>query len=204
VSAASQMSVINALAKKLLDMLAKAERVDDILREIDNIENQFDQLVQSSAPERITDERFSAAVNAIQDVSEKAGELRRLVVENRFKLARDKVLELQKSIRHAYRLLVLVGAGAPTPVIFQVSPQFLKGVELRPPEELALSSPLAAQLYNTVVRRGRIAVDELAAELKVTDETRDEFNEALALLIQRGFLRPVIGPDNRMLFEAVR
>jgi len=207
VSTSPQISVINSIARKLLDLLKQARERDlknEILLEIDELENQFDSLIQANAPERITDERFTAAVNAIHEVSEKIEELRSLVVNGRYKLARRKVLDLQAAIRHAYRLLLLVRAGTPTHMIFQISPQFLKEAELKPPEELVFTSPLASQIYSVIVRRGRVSIEELARELKVTDETRDEFNNALATLIQRGYVRPIISPDNKMMFQAVR
>lgn len=206
-SVSPQITVINSIVRKLLDMLPQARHKNiknEILIEIDELENQFDLLIQANAPERITDERFTAAVNAIHEVSEKIEQLRSLIVAGRYKIARRKVLDLQAAIRHAYRLLLLVRAGTPTPMIFQISPQFLKEAELKPPEEIVFSSPMASQVYNVIVRKGKVAVEELAKELNISDETRDEFNRALATLIQRGFIRPVIRPDNKLMFQAVR
>jgi len=206
-SVSPQITVINSIVRKMLDMLSQARHKNlknEILVEIDELENQFDLLIQANAPERITDERFTAAVNAIHEVSEKIEQLRTLIVNERYKIARQKVLDLQASIRHAYRLLLLVRAGTPTPMIFQVSPQFLKEAELKPPEEIVFSSPMASQIYNIIVRKGKIPVEELAKELNVTDETRDEFNRALATLIQRGFVRPIVSSDNKLMFQAVR
>jgi len=206
-SVSPQITVINGIVRKLLDMLSQARHKnlkDELLIEIDELENQFDLLIQANAPERITDERFTAAVNAIHEVSEKIEQLRSLIVNERYKIARRKVLDLQAAIRHAYRLLLLVKAGTPTPMIFQISPQFLKETELKPPEEIVFSSPMASQVYNIIVRKGKVAVEDIAKELNINEETRDEFNRALATLIQRGFVRPVVSPDNKLMFQAVR
>lgn len=201
----SSVTIINTLIRNILELLDRKADKNEILGVLDQLDNQFDFLVQANAPERITDERFEAAVKAIDEVSEKVERLRETVASGRYHLAKKQVFDLQASIRKAHRILLLVRAGAPTPMIFQVSPQFLKEAELKPPEEMVLTtSPLATQIYGYILRKGKVPIDELAREFGVTDKTRDEFNRAVASLIQRGFVKPVIGADNRMVLQAVR
>jgi len=203
----TQILVINTIVRRLLDMFEQARHRDlrdEIMADIDELENQFDALIQANAPERITDERFTAAINAIHRVSEKFERLRELVVKRQWVRAKRQLLDLQAAIREAHRIFILVRAGAPMHMIFQVSPEFIRKAELKPPEELVFTTPLATQIYNVIVRRGKATIEELARELNVTDEMRGEFNNALATLIQRGYVRAVIGPDNKMVLQAVR
>ena len=203
-----QLNAINATIRELLSTLddlkrGRAER-EDALRVVDELENQIDNMLTQLAPERITDERFSAAVNAIKEISEKFKNLRDSIVFGRYNQARRKILEVQESVRHTYRLMMLIRAGAPTTLIFQVTPQFLREAEVAAPETLAYMHPMAAQIYNVLVRRGEAGLDELAVELKIDDKTRDEFNQAVAHLIASGYARPFYTPDNRMVLRLGR
>jgi len=199
----SPLAMINICVRNLIAAVESRKR-DEALRLVDQLDDHFDALIQANAPERITDERFQAAEKAIREVSEKIEELRALIINGRYKAARRKALDVQSAMRQAYRLLLLIRAGAPTPVIFQLTPRFLQEAQLRPPEELVFSSPLATQIYNIVVRRGSVPVEEVARELGITKETMDEFNRAITSLIQRGFVRPALTPDNRLILQAAR
>ena len=199
----SPLAMINICVRNLIAAVESRKR-DEALRLVDQLDDHFDALIQANAPERITDERFQAAEKAIREVSEKIEELRALIINGRYKAARRKALDVQSAMRQAYRLLLLIRAGAPTPVIFQLTPRFLQEAQLRPPEELVFSSPLATQIYNIVVRRGSVSVEEVARELGITKETMDEFNRAITSLIQRGFVRPALTPDNRLILQAAR
>ena len=114
-----QLNAINATIRELLSTLddlkrGRAER-EDALRVVDELENQIDNMLTQLAPERITDERFSAAVNAIKEISEKFKNLRDSIVFGRYNQARRKILEVQESVRHTYRLMMLIRAGALRP-----------------------------------------------------------------------------------------
>ena len=85
-----------------------------------------------------------------------------------------------------------------------MTPQFLREAEVAAPETLAYMHPMAAQIYNVLVRRGEAGLDELAVELKIDDKTRDEFNQAVAHLIASGYARPFYTPDNRMVLRLGR
>ena len=205
---AVQLNAINATIREILNILddlrrGRAER-EDALKAVDELENQIDSMLAQLAPERITDERFTAAVNAIKEVSERVKNLRDSIIFGRYTHARRQVLEVQESVRHTYRLMMLIRAGAPTPLIFQVTPQFLREAEIAAPEALAYTHPMAAQIYNVLVRRGEAGIDELARELRVDDRTREEFNRAVAHLIASGYARPYLTPDNRMILRLGR
>ena len=202
----SQLNIINANIRQLVKVLDEIKRgrasVDEALRLVDEIEGNVDMLVQMLAPERITDERFSATVKSLKELADKFSELRDMISSQRLTYAKKKVFEIQEFIRHIYRVLMLVRAGAPTPVIFQVSPQFLREVTV--PEAVVYSNPMSAQIYNILVRRGGATVEELALELKIDDKTRDEFNRAIAQLISMGYVKPYFTPDNKMVLKPTR
>ena len=204
----TQLNIINSTIRDLMNSLDELKRgkvsKDEVLRLVDELENQIDNMLTQLTPERITDERFNAAVRAIKDVSDKFKSLRESIIFGRYTHAKRIVLDVQESIRHAYRLLTLIRAGAPTTLIFQVTPQFLREVEVAAPEALVYSNPMAAQIYNILIRKGEASIDELAIELKIDDKTRDEFNRAIAYLISTGYARPYYTPDNRMVLRPAR
>jgi len=202
------LNTINATIRELLDALDELRRGRRdrraVLKLVDELENQIDSMISQLAPERITDERFEAAMKAIREVSEKVRKLREYIIGGKTKRARSALLEVQESVRFAYRLLTLIRAGAPTTVIFQVAPQFLREVEVSAPESLVYANPMAGQIYNILLRKGEATVEELAAELRVDDRTRDEFNRAIAYLISSGYARPYFTPDNRMVLRPTK
>ena len=112
---------------------------------------------------------------------------------------RKLVLEIQESIRHTFRLLTLIKAGAPTTLIFQVTPQFLR--EVKVPESVLYSNPMAAQIYSILVKKGEASIDELAIDLKVDKEKMDDFNRAVATLISTGHVVPYFTPEGKMLLK---
>lgn len=202
------LNVINVTIRNLLGEIEKLEKkqgkLDDVLKILDELEDQLDDLLTQLAPERITDERFSAAVNAVNEVSAELKDLRKALLEGRYKYAKDKVLDVQTAIRNAYRLMLLVHAGAPTAFIFQVTPQFLREELLSAPETLVLANPMAAQIYNILLRKGQASIEELALELNIDDKTRDEFNNAIAHLIMRGYVRVYYTKDNKTILRPAR
>jgi len=202
----AQLNMMNTYIRELVEVLdgvkkGKNKR-DDALRILDDIENQIDVLLSQLSPERITDERFSAAVKALSEIAEKFKSLRESIILGRYALAKSQAIDVQESIRHVYRLLTLIRAGAPTPLIFQVTPQFLR--ETVVPEALIYASPMAAQIYNIVLRKGEVAVDELALELKIDDKTRDEFNRAVSQLLSTGYVRAYFTSDNKIILRPSR
>lgn len=201
-----QLNIINAAIRDLLNALDDVKRgkakKEDALKILDELENQIDVMLSQLAPERITDERFNAAVRALKDVADKFRSLRESIIFGRYTHAKRQVLDIQESIRHTYRLLTLIRAGAPTALIFQVTPQFLREVAV--PEAIVYSNPMAAQIYNALVRKGEASVEELALELKIDDKTREEFNRAIAQLISTGYVRPFFTSDNKMILRPAR
>ena len=202
----AQLNTVNATIRDLLNTLNEVKRVkakkEDALKILDELENQIDIMLSQLAPERITDERFNAAVRALKEVAEKFKSLRESIIFGRYAFAKRQVLDVQESIRHTYRLLTLIRAGAPTSVIFQVTPQYLREVAV--PEAIVYSNPMAAQIYNALVRKGEANVEELALELKIDDKTRDEFNRAIAQLISTGYVRPFFTSSNKMILRPAR
>lgn len=199
----AQFKVINATIRELLFKLeeAKKGRVDreELLKIVDELEDQIDMTVSQLVPERITDERFNAAMKALKEITGKIKELREHIVYERYPIAKPKVLEVQESIRLGFRLLTLIKAGAPMPIIFQTTPQFLEKTPI--PEPIIYTNPMAARIYNVLVRKGEAAVEDIAAELKITDETRDEFNRAVSQLISMGYAKPYLTPDNKIVLK---
>jgi len=201
-----QLNVVNSTIREIMRTLddVKSGRAgkERVLKLLDELENQIDVILAHLAPERITDERFNAAVKAVEDVSDKIRKVRESVVFGRYTYAKRQLLDVQESVRLMYRLLTLIKAGAPTPVIFQVAPQFLR--EISAPEAVVYTNPMAAQIYNVLIRKGEATVEELALELKITDETRDEFNRAISQLISMGYARPYFTPDHKMVLKPAR
>jgi len=203
-----QLNIINMTIRNLLEEIdrLKAGRAkrEDVLKTIDELEDQIDDMLTRLAPERITDERFSAAVNAVNEVSKEMKELRESVLSGRYAHAKKKVLDVQSAVRSAYRLLMLIHAGAPTTLIFQVTPEFIREELLSAPEALVFANPMASQIYNILVRKGQASVEDLALELKIDDKTREEFNKAVAHLIATGYAKPYFTSDGRMVLKPAR
>jgi len=204
----AQLNIINASIRELLKALDDLKRgrtnKDNVLRHIDELENHVDVMLSQLAPERITDERFNAAVRAVKEVTGKFRKLREAIIFGRYSHAKSIILDVQEGIREAFRLLTLIKAGAPTTLIFQVAPQFLREAEVAAPEALVYLNPMAAQIYNILLRKGEASVDELALELKIDDKSRDDFNRALSYLISTGYARIYYTPDNRMVLRPAR
>ena len=203
----SQQKLIDSLLRELLNAIdnAKYHKMsrDEVLKLLDEVESNVDVLIQMSSPERITDERFTVAVNALKDLSNKFRSLREKIVFEDYINAKSLVLDVQETIKHLYRLLSFIRAGAPSPVIFQVAPQFLR--EAPVPEALIYGgNPMEAQIYNVLMRKGQASVEELALELKIDDKSRDEFNRALSRLAEIGYIRMYITPDNKIVFRPAR
>ena len=202
----TELNMVNASLRELMahiDLLRNGKvSVERVMKLIDEAENHVDTLIQALAPERITDERFNAAVGALKEVTSRFKKLREYILAGKYVYAKKFVLDIQESIRSLYRLLILIRAGTPTHVIFQVTPQFLR--EISVPETLLYTNPMAAQIYNTLARRGGATVEELAVELKIDDKTRDEFNRAIAQLISMGYVKPYFTPDNKMVLRPAR
>jgi len=204
-SARPMLNAVNATIREILELLDKARNnkveADAILRKIDEFEDLVDNMLYNLSPERITDERFNAALSSLTELADKLRELRAHVVLGRYVFAKRVALDVQETLRHTYRLLILIKAGSPTSLIFQVTPQFLREMEVSVPETIIHTSPMAAQIYNILVRKRQATVEELASELNIDDKTRDEFNRAVSQLISAGYARPFLTPDNRMLLK---
>jgi len=203
----SQQKIIDSLLRELLNAIddARHHKVarDNVLKLLDEVESNVDILIQMSSPERITDERFTVAVNALKDLSGKFKSLRERIVFEDYVNAKSLVLDVQETIKHLCRLLSFIRAGAPSPVVFQVAPQFLRETPI--PEALIYSGgTMEAQIYNTLLRKGQATVEELALELKINDKTRDEFNRALSRLAEMGFVKMYITQDNKIVFKPAR
>lgn len=202
----TQFNVINATIRDLISALEEAKkgriRRDSVLKLLDELENNVDALISSLAPEKITDERFTAASNALREFSEKMKQLRESVIAGKYTESIKLAVDIQETLRHVYRLLVLIRAGTPTPMILSFTPQFFR--EISVPEPVLFSSPMAAQIYNTLVRRGEATVEDLAMDLRVDDRTREEFNRALSWLISAGYVKPYFTRDNRMILRPAR
>lgn len=203
-----QIASITAMIRELMDILEQADRGhvhgQVVLKMIDQIEDNIDLLIQQLAPERITDERFQAVMKAVDELSEILGSLRKAVTGRRYKYATKLAMDLQEKLRKVYRLMMLIRSGGPSTVIFQVAPHFVRDVNLRVPEPLLYASPLAVEIYNRVVRRGSVPVDELIVELGIDERRRDEFNRAITSLITMGYVVPYIDRDNRMILKVAR
>jgi len=204
----AQLNIINSTIRTLLteidDLKYRRIKLEDVLKTVDELEDQIDGMISRLAPERITDERFSAAVNAVKDVSKEMKELRDAIISGRYALAKKKVLDVQSVVRNAYRLLILLHAGSPTTLIFQVTPQFLREELLSAPEALVFANPMASQIYSILQRKGKASVEELAFELKIDDETRDQFNNAIAHLIATGYAKPYYDSSGKMILKPAK
>ncbi len=197
---------INALIRELIKLCTEARfnraRQEDLLRVLDELETQIDNMVQALVPEKITDERFRLVEKGLRELMDKLREVREFIVFGRLVRAKKKLLEVQELARHVYRLMLIIRAGAPTPMIFQFTP--FRTVELPAVEPLLFSNPMAAQIYNVLQRRGEMSLEDLAREMHITDANRDEFNRAISLLISMGYVTPYLTHDNRLILRARR
>jgi len=197
------VATINALINRMLEGIEREESREDLLALLDGIEDALDRLVESSIPERLTDERFQAVLVAMKGVEDAISRLRDALLTSGYRLARRRLLDLKREVRNAYRLLLLVRGGAPAPMVFQVVPEYVRSLPLQPPAPLAFS-PMGAQIYSVLTRRGSATLEEIAAELGVTDANRAEFNAALAQLMQGNYVRIEVSPDNRIVLRPAR
>ncbi len=195
------LNIINTYIRDLIKLLDSARRGvvdrDVVLRALDELENRVDEIISSLAPERITDERFSAASTEIRELSEKFKELRSLVINGKYSRALSLISDVHESVRKAFRILQLIKAGAPVPVIIQQSPSS----PLFPPEVILNVNPDALQVYNVLVRRGEISFKDLINELKI-DVSR--INSAIRTLQDLGYVRVYLLPDGTPVLRVVR
>jgi len=202
----SELNLINANLRELIELinLLRDGRVDTgrVMKLIDEIENCVDSMIHALAPERVTDEKFIAISKAIKDVETKFRQLREHVLAGKYSVAIGYIPKVQEAVRSLYRLLSLMRREAPVPVILQVTPQYLREVPV--PEALQYTDPMAAQIYNTLSRKGEATIEELALELKVDERSKDAFNNAISQLIRMGYVKPYLTPDNKMVLRPAR
>jgi hypothetical protein len=193
--------MINALIREFLKMLENAQqgKVDKyvLLKALDEIEDNVDRLITQMTPEKITDERFAAALEILTKISKGFYKVKSLIMAERYTEAVDKVIRLQELLRHGFRALSFIKAGAPAPVVLQMAPS----APLVPPETLLESNPTALRLYNLLVRKGEIDIAQAASELGLTAE---EINDAVNTLLRLGFAKSIITPDGKWKLKAVR
>jgi len=192
---------ISALIREFHRMLEDAQqgRVDKytLLKALDELEDNVDRLVIQMRPERITDTRFDASLKILEIIRDGFYRVRKLIVTERYAKAVRVLIKLHEDLRHGYRTMTLVTAGAPTAVVYQMTPS----AALIPPESLLEASPTATKLYNMLVRRGEVDVSEAAKELGLTAEA---LNEAVNTLVRLGYAKVIIMPDGRWRLRAVR
>jgi len=191
---------ISALIREFHRMLEDAQqgRVDKytLLKALDELEDNVDRLIAQMAPERITDTRFEATLDTLKDIAKGFYRVRKLIVAGRYAKAMDMLTRLHEVLRHGYRTMTFVKAGAPTPVVYQMS----SSSALVPPDAL-LENPAATKLYNMLVRRGEVDLAEASRELGLTAEA---LNEAVNTLIKLGYAKAIMMPDGRWRLRAVR
>ena len=195
------LEVINAHIRNLHARIRDARHgrvsVDDLLKLHDELENYVDALITTLAPERITDERFASASQELKNLTDRLREFRDLIVRGKYTDAESKLTEVHSAIRHIYRVFTVIRAGAPTPLIYQLSP----GTPLFPPEIILHTSPMALQVYNLIVRRGEMTLSDIIAELKADPGA---VSSAVQDLIRLGYARLYITPDNKWVLRPVR
>jgi len=169
----------------------------DLLKLQDELENYIDTLILTLAPERITDERFASASEELRNLTNRLSEFRECIVRGKYTDAETKLIEVHSAIRHIYRLFTVIRAGAPTPLIYQLSPS----TPLFPPEVILHTSPMALQVYNLIVRRGEMTLQDIIAELKADPGA---VSSAVQELIRLGYARLYITPDNKWVLRPVR
>jgi hypothetical protein len=179
---------------------AQQNRVDKytLLKALDELEDNVDRLIAQMAPERITDTRFEATLATLKDIAKGFYRVRKLIVAGRYAKAMDMLARLHEVLRHGYRTMTLVKAGAPTPVVYQMSSS---SSALVPPDALLEANPAATKLYNMLVRRGEVDLAEASRELGLTAEV---LNEAVNTLIKLGYAKAIMTPDGRWRLRAVR
>jgi hypothetical protein len=188
---------IRNLHARIRDARRGRASVDELLRLQDELENYVDTLITALAPERITDERFASASQELKNLTEKLREFRDLIVKGKYTEAESKLTEVHSAIRHIYRVFTVIRAGAPTPLIYQLSP----GAPLFPPEVILHTSPMALQVYNLIVRHGEMTLSDIIAELKADPGA---VSSAVQDLIRLGYARLYITPDNKWVLRPVR
>jgi hypothetical protein len=197
----SAIGTINALIREFLRLLEEAQQGKAnkylLLKALDELEDNVDRLITQMVPERITDERFEAALGILKKTASGFYKIRKLIVAERYSEAIERVARLQELLRHCFRVLSFLRAGAPTPVVLQMAPS----TYLVPPEALLESNPVALRLYNVLARRGEIDLAEAARELGLSVEA---LNEAVNTLVRLGFAKVVIAPDGKWILRAVR
>jgi hypothetical protein len=195
------LEIVNVHIRNLHSRIRDARRgrasVDELLKLHDELENYVDALITALAPERITDERFASASEELKNLTGKLREFRECIVRGKYTDAEFKLTEVHSAIRHIYRVFTVIRAGAPTPLIYQLSPS----APLFPPEVILHTSPLALQAYNLIVRRGEMTLQDIIAELKADPGA---VSSAVQELIRLGYVRLYLTPDNKWVLRPVR
>ena len=137
----------------------------------------------------------------MQRVFDKLDALRQSLDRNRPREARRHLTELESSLERFVGVLSLMQAGTITPPLSFLPPETRMAIEVKPPEDLAYAGKFAPQIYNIVVRRGSIPLDEHAKECDVKAEERLDFNRALEYLLSRGLITIYVDEENRPIIR---
>mgnify|MGYP000182647855 CR=1 FL=1 len=197
------LTLVRELISRIDDCQKGRISRQELLKMIDEIENSIDRMLSEMAPERITDERFSAAEKMLDELGLSLKNLREDVLAGRLHRAKSRALEVQRVIRLTYRLMILISAAPPVAQIFQISPEYLREIPVSPPEMLR-GNPLAMQIYNVIVRRREATVTDIARELNISDEERPQFNAAISELVRLGFADILLDHTGRLILRARR
>ena len=197
------LTLVRELVFRIEDAIKRRVSREQLLKMIDDIEDSLDGMLSEMAPERITDERFSAAEKMLDELGLVLQNLRAHVLAGRLTRAKSKALEAQRIIRQTYRLMLLISAAPPVAQILQIAPDFLREIPVSPPEMLR-GNPMAMQIYNVIVRRRQAEVTDIARELNISEEDRPRFNAAVSELVRLGFADILLDHTGRLILRARR
>ena len=197
------LTLVRDLVLRLDSAIKRRVAKEELLELIDRIEDSIDGMLSEMAPERITDERFTAAEKMLDELGLILQQLREQVLAGRYTRAKSKALDAQRIIRQTYRLMLLISAAPPVTQILQVAPEFLREIPVSPPEMLR-GNPMAMQIYNILVRKGEAAVTDIATELNISEDDRPRFNAAVSELVRHRFADILLDSAGRLILRARR
>jgi len=197
------LTLVRDLVLRLEAAIKRRVTKEELLELIDRIEDSIDGMLSEMAPERITDERFTAAEKMLDELGLILQDLRGHVLAGRYTRAKSKALDAQRIIRQTYRLMLLISAAPPVTQILQVAPEFLREIPVSPPEMLR-GNPMAMQIYNILVRKGEASVTDIATELNISEDDRPRFNAAVSELVRHRFADILLDSAGRLILRARR
>jgi len=182
--------IVHELASELENLAKGVGDKKLAVKLVDDLENEVWNLIAQRHVERITDERFAAASQAIDEVTGLITELKNLIYTGRWVKAKNMLASIHTKVKRTLVIVHLVSAGTPMTALYRSYPEYVRGRSS--PESILRRNPLAAEIYDKLVgsKEGFMTFETLAEVLGLdlgSIEDRSKFNEAIDFLVSNKY-----------------